>query len=38
MHAFGASAPAKDLFARFGFTADAVLSAARAQIARNGSA
>jgi len=38
MHSFGASAPAKDLFAKFGFTVDAVLSAARAQIARNSSA
>ena len=35
MHTFGASAPAKDLFVKFGFTPDAVLRAAKAQIARN---
>jgi len=42
MHSFGASAPAKDLLTRFGFTPEAVLTAARTQIsqqlARNGSA
>jgi transketolase len=33
MHGFGASAPAKDLMKRFGFTAPAVVEAARQQIA-----
>ena len=34
MHSFGASAPAVDLFKRFGFTPDAVLDAARTQAKR----
>jgi len=34
MHAFGASAPIKDLLPKFGFTPAAVLDAAKAQIAR----
>jgi transketolase len=34
MHSFGASAPIKDLMARFGFTPEAVLAAARKQLAR----
>jgi transketolase len=34
MHGFGASAPAKDLMKRFGFTATAVVEAAKQQIAR----
>jgi transketolase len=33
MHTFGSSAPLKDLMKRFGFTPDAVLEAARQQIA-----
>jgi transketolase len=32
MHRFGASAPLKDLLPRFGFTAEAVLAAARKQV------
>ena len=37
MRTFGASAPAKDLMARFGFTPDKVVEAAKAQLAnRNG--
>jgi transketolase len=32
MHSFGASAPLKDLLERFGFTLEAVLTAARAQV------
>src|SRR5262249_59222474 len=35
MHSFGASAPAKDLFAKFGFTCETVLKAAKAQMARD---
>ena len=35
MHSFGASAPIKDLLGKFGFVADKVLQAAKAQIARN---
>ena len=35
MHSFGASAPIKDLLTKFGFTPEAVLEAAKAQIARN---
>jgi transketolase len=35
MHSFGASAPIKDLLAHFGFTPDAVLKAARAQVERH---
>jgi transketolase len=34
MHTLGSSAPIKDLMAKFGFTADAVLAAARKQLAR----
>jgi transketolase len=34
MHSFGASAPAEDVFRKFGITADAVAKAAREQIAR----
>ncbi|PWC45766.1 transketolase [Azospirillum sp. TSO22-1] len=34
MHGFGASAPLKDLLTRFGFTPDAVVAAARDQIAK----
>jgi transketolase len=34
MHTFGASAPLKDLLAKFGFTAEKVLAAAKDQIAR----
>ncbi|MGO4408874.1 MULTISPECIES: transketolase [unclassified Brevundimonas] len=34
MRCFGASAPAKDLMARFGFTPDAVVEAAKAQLAQ----
>jgi transketolase len=34
MHSFGASAPAKDLFKSFGFTADAVYQAAKKQLGR----
>jgi transketolase len=33
MHTFGASAPLKDLLKKFGFTADAVVAAARQVIA-----
>jgi len=33
MHTFGSSAPLKDLLTHFGFTADAVVAAAREQIA-----
>ena len=33
MHTFGSSAPMNDLFARFGFTPDAVLAAAHKQLA-----
>jgi transketolase len=33
MHTFGASAPAKDLQKKFGFTTDAVLKAARELVA-----
>ena len=36
MHTFGASAPAADLFKKFGFTPDATLEAARKQAARTG--
>jgi transketolase len=32
MHTFGSSAPLKDLLAKFGFTAEKVLAAAREQI------
>jgi transketolase len=32
MRSFGASAPAKDLMEKFGFTAEAVLAAARRQL------
>jgi transketolase len=35
MHTFGSSAPLKDLLTRFGFTAPAVLAAAKEQIARS---
>jgi transketolase len=35
MKSFGASAPLKDLMKKFGFTADAVVGAAKEQIARN---
>jgi transketolase len=34
MHTFGASAPLKDLLTKFGFTAEAVLSAAKEQLAK----
>jgi transketolase len=34
MHTFGSSAPLKDLMKKFGFTPDAVLEAARQQIAQ----
>jgi transketolase len=34
MHSFGASAPAEDVYRKFGITADAVAQAARDQIAR----
>jgi transketolase len=34
MHTFGSSAPLKDLLTKFGFTAEAVLTAARDQVAR----
>jgi len=33
MHSFGASAPLKDLLNKFGFTRDAVIAAAKQQIA-----
>lgn len=36
MHTFGASAPYKDLLPKFGFTVEAVLAAAREQIAQAG--
>jgi transketolase len=36
MSTFGASAPLKELLRRFGFTPDAVLAAAREQLARHG--
>jgi transketolase len=36
MTTFGASAPAKDLFPHFGITVDAVVAAAREQLARGG--
>jgi transketolase len=32
MHTFGASAPLKDLLAKFGFTAEKVLAAAKDQL------
>jgi transketolase len=35
MHRFGASAPLKDLLEKFGFTVEAVLAAARAQVAKS---
>jgi transketolase len=35
MHTFGSSAPLKDLLVKFGFTAPAVLAAAKEQIARS---
>jgi transketolase len=35
MSTFGASAPLKELLRRFGFTPDAVLAAAREQLARH---
>jgi transketolase len=35
MNGFGASAPAKDLFRRFGFTPDKVVAAAKEQIAKS---
>ncbi len=35
MHTFGASAPAKDLMAKFGFTRENVLAAAKEQIAKS---
>ena len=38
MHSFGESAPIKDLMAKFGFTAEAVLAAARAQLGRTAEA
>jgi transketolase len=34
MHSFGASAPLKDLLVKFGFTAEKVMEAARAQLAK----
>ena len=34
MHGFGASAPAKDLMKHFGFTAENVAAAAKAQVAK----
>jgi transketolase len=34
MHRFGASAPAKDLMKRFGFTAEDIVEAAKAQITK----
>jgi len=36
MHGFGASAPIKDVMTRFGFTVEAVLAAARDQMAKPG--
>jgi transketolase len=38
MHSFGASAPIKDVQAKFGFTVENVLAAAREQIAKSGKA
>jgi transketolase len=38
MHTFGSSAPLKDLLAKFGFTPEQVLAAAKQQIARSRSA
>jgi transketolase len=35
MNGFGGSAPAKDLFRKFGFTADKVVAAAREQLAKS---
>ncbi len=35
MHTFGASAPIKDLLGKFGFTAEKVIEAARAQVAKH---
>ena len=35
MHTFGASAPIKDLLGKFGFTAEKVIEAARAQAAKH---
>jgi len=35
MTTFGASAPAKDLFKKFGFTVDHVIEAAKQALARN---
>jgi transketolase len=35
MHSFGASAPAKELFKKFGFTVEAVLAAARETLSRS---
>jgi transketolase len=35
MHSFGASAPARDVMARFGFTPDKVVEAAKAQLANS---
>jgi len=37
MRSFGASAPIKDVMAKFGFTPDRVMEAAKQQIARNAS-
>jgi transketolase len=37
MHTFGASAPLKDVEAKFGFTPERVIAAARAQLARSAS-
>ena len=34
MHTFGASAPVKDVEAKFGFTPERVITAARAQLSR----
>ncbi|HEY4114256.1 MAG TPA: transketolase [Rhizomicrobium sp.] len=34
MHSFGASAPAKDVYKKFGITVDAIVAAARKQVAR----
>ena len=38
MHGFGASAPAKDLYAHFGFTAENVAERAKAVMERQGAA
>jgi len=35
MRSFGDSAPAKDLMVRFGFTPEAVVEAAKAQLAKH---